>query len=48
MIALRPDRIALYGYAHMPSCSRRSARSTAATCPTRTTKLALLQLAIDG
>ena len=48
VIALRPDRIALYAYAHLPERFRRSAASTRRTCPTAPLRVGLLSAAIEG
>ncbi|KRG82907.1 coproporphyrinogen III oxidase [Stenotrophomonas daejeonensis] len=43
----RPDRLAIYSYAHLPSMFRPQQRIHAEDLPTPETKLALLQCAID-
>ena len=43
----RPDRLAIYSYAHLPSMFRPQQRIHAKDLPTPETKLALLQCAID-
>src|SRR5688572_2875551 len=43
----RPDRIAIYGYAHMPHIFKAQTQIEAAQLPDPETKLALLQLAIE-
>jgi len=43
----RPDRIAVYGYAHMPQIFKAQNQIEAADLPDPATKLALLQLAIE-
>src|SRR5262245_45497090 len=43
----RPDRIAVYGYAHMPQLFKAQTQIDAADLPDAATKLALLQLAIE-
>jgi oxygen-independent coproporphyrinogen-3 oxidase len=45
--AARPDRIAIYGYAHMPQVFKAQTQIEAADLPEPSAKLALLQLAID-
>jgi oxygen-independent coproporphyrinogen III oxidase len=45
--AARPDRIAIYGYAHMPQIFKAQTQIEADDLPDPTAKLALLQLAID-
>ena len=47
MIAARPDRLAVYSYAHLPDLFKPQQRIDAADLPSPETKLALLQLAID-
>lgn len=44
---LRPDRIALYGYAHLPHLFKPQQRIVAAELPDAETRLALLQRAIE-
>jgi oxygen-independent coproporphyrinogen III oxidase len=44
--AARPDRVAIYGYAHMPQIFKPQTQIEAADLPDPTAKLALLQLAI--
>ena len=49
VVGLRPDRIALYAYAHLPRALQgAAAESRRTTCPTPATKLALLGLAIGA
>src|SRR5690606_15350071 len=43
----RPDRLAIYGYAHMPNLFRPQQRINADELPSAQTKLDLLRLAID-
>jgi oxygen-independent coproporphyrinogen-3 oxidase len=45
--AARPDRIAIYGYAHMPQVFKAQTQIEAAELPDAATKLSLLQLAIE-
>jgi oxygen-independent coproporphyrinogen-3 oxidase len=45
--AARPNRIAIYGYAHMPQIFKAQTQIEAADLPDPATKLALLQLAVD-
>jgi oxygen-independent coproporphyrinogen-3 oxidase len=45
--AARPDRIAIYGYAHMPHIFKAQTQIEATDLPDPSAKLALLQLAID-
>src|SRR6185503_12778712 len=47
MIAARPDRLAVYGYAHLPGLFKPQQRIDAADLPAPDMKLALLQLAIE-
>jgi len=47
VIAARPDRIAIYGYAHMPHIFKAQTQIEAADLPSPERKLALLQLAIE-
>ena len=47
VIAARPDRLAVYSYAHLPDLFKPQQRIDAADLPSPETKLALLQLAID-
>ena len=44
---MRPDRVAVYGYAHMPHLFKPQKQLNAALLPTPDTRLALLQLAIE-
>jgi oxygen-independent coproporphyrinogen III oxidase len=46
VIALRPDRIALYGYAHLPQRFKPQRRIDAQLLPTAAEKSAMLQLAL--
>ena len=47
VVAMRPDRLAVYSYAHLPSLFRPQKQIQAADLPTPDTKLGLLQLAIE-
>jgi oxygen-independent coproporphyrinogen III oxidase len=47
VIALNPDRIALYSYAHVPWLSPHQAHMPESTLPTTEVKFALLQLALQ-
>jgi coproporphyrinogen III oxidase-like Fe-S oxidoreductase len=47
IVAARPDRLAIYGYAHMPQLFRAQKQIPDAMLPTPEAKLALLQLAIE-
>jgi oxygen-independent coproporphyrinogen-3 oxidase len=47
VMAARPDRVAIYGYAHMPQIFKAQTQIDAADLPDPTTRLALLQLAIE-
>jgi oxygen-independent coproporphyrinogen-3 oxidase len=47
IIDAKPDRLAVYGYAHLPKLVKAQTRIDAATLPTRDVKLSLLQLAIE-
>jgi oxygen-independent coproporphyrinogen-3 oxidase len=47
VLQARPDRLAIYGYAHMPQLFRAQKRIDEAALPTPPDKLALLQLAVD-
>jgi oxygen-independent coproporphyrinogen III oxidase len=47
VIAARPERLAVYSYAHLPDLFKPQRRIDAADLPTPEAKLALLQLAID-
>lgn len=46
VVALRPDRIAAYSYAHLPELFKSQAVMDAATMPSADTKMALLELTI--
>lgn len=46
-LALRPDRIAVYGYAHMPAAFKAQRQIRAADLPDRGERLALLQLTVE-
>lgn len=47
VVALRPDRIAAYGYAHMPQLFKGQRAIASATLPDTDTRLQLLQLTTD-
>jgi oxygen-independent coproporphyrinogen-3 oxidase len=47
VLQVRPDRLAVYGYAHLPSLFRAQQRIDATDLPSPETKLGLLQLAIE-
>ena len=47
VIAARPDRLAVYSYAHLPDLFKPQRHIDAADLPSPETKLSLLQLAID-
>ena len=47
VLAVRPDRLAVYGYAHLPELFRPQRQINPADMPSGETKLALLQLAIE-
>jgi len=47
VIAARPDRLAVYGYAHLPELFKAQRQIESADLPTPDGKLALLQLAIE-
>jgi oxygen-independent coproporphyrinogen-3 oxidase len=47
VIAARPDRLAVYGYAHLPQMFKAQRQIPDALLPTPDAKLALLQLAIE-
>jgi oxygen-independent coproporphyrinogen-3 oxidase len=47
VLAARPERIAIYGYAHMPQVFKAQIQIDAADLPEPAEKLALLQLAIE-
>lgn len=47
-IAMRPDRIALYSYAHLPELFKPQRRVVAADLPSPETKLSLLAAAVDA
>jgi len=47
VLAARPERIAIYGYAHMPQVFKAQTQIVAADLPDPAAKLALLQLAIE-
>jgi oxygen-independent coproporphyrinogen-3 oxidase len=47
VLDVRPDRLAIYGYAHLPDLFKAQRQIEAADLPSPEAKLALLQLAID-
>jgi len=47
VVGMRPDRLAVYSYAHLPEMFKAQRQIDAAHLPDADTKLALLQLAID-
>jgi oxygen-independent coproporphyrinogen-3 oxidase len=47
VIAMRPDRLAVYGYAHMPQVFKAQRQMQPGDLPNAATRLALLQLAVD-
>jgi oxygen-independent coproporphyrinogen-3 oxidase len=47
VVAMRPDRLAIYGYAHMPHVFKAQRQIRSAELPDPAARLALLQLAID-
>ncbi|MEO8018841.1 MAG: oxygen-independent coproporphyrinogen III oxidase [Pseudomonadota bacterium] len=47
ILAARPDRLAVYGYAHMPKLFKAQRQIVASDLPDPETKLSLLRLAID-
>lgn len=47
VLELRPDRLAVYGYAHMPQLFKAQRRIDATTLPDAELRIALLSLAID-
>ncbi len=47
VIAMRPDRLAVYGYAHMPQLFKAQRRIRQEELPDASTRMALLQLAIE-
>ena len=47
VVDLRPDRLAVYGYAHMPSMFKAQKRIIAGDLPSAEERIVLLQLAID-
>ena len=47
VVAARPDRLAVYSYAHLPEMFKAQRQIDAADLPTATEKLGLLQLAIE-
>jgi oxygen-independent coproporphyrinogen-3 oxidase len=47
VLATRPDRLAVYGYAHLPSMFKAQRQSHSADLPDNETKLGLLALAVE-
>ncbi len=47
VVQMRPDRLAVYGYAHMPHVFKAQRKIYAEDLPDAATRLALLQLAVD-
>lgn len=47
VVAMRPDRLAIYGYAHLPELFKPQKQIDATDLPTPEAKLGLLQLAIE-
>ncbi len=47
VIAARPERVAVYGYAHLPSLFKAQRQIAAADLPTPEARVALLQLAVE-
>ncbi len=47
VIAQRPDRLAVYGYAHMPQLFKAQRQIVAADLPDASTRLSLLQMAVQ-
>ena len=47
VIAMRPDRLAVYGYAHMPQLFKAQRKIKSGDLPNAATRLALLQLTVD-
>lgn len=47
VIGMRPDRLAVYGYAHMPAAFKAQRQIRAEDLPDAETRLRLLQLAVD-
>jgi oxygen-independent coproporphyrinogen-3 oxidase len=47
VIAMRPDRLAVYGYAHMPQLFKGQRQIASEELPNEATRLALLRLAIE-
>ncbi len=47
VIEMRPDRLAVYGYAHMPQLFKAQRQIRSADLPNAATRLALLQLTVD-
>jgi oxygen-independent coproporphyrinogen-3 oxidase len=47
VLGMRPDRLAIYGYAHLPKLIKAQTRIDASKLPVRDVKLGLLQLAIE-
>jgi oxygen-independent coproporphyrinogen-3 oxidase len=46
VVAMRPDRLAIYGYAHMPQVFKAQRQMVPSELPDAATRLALLQLAV--
>ena len=47
VVAMRPDRLAVYGYAHMPQAFKAQRQIRSEELPNAAERLALLQLAVD-
>jgi oxygen-independent coproporphyrinogen-3 oxidase len=47
VIGMRPDRLAVYGYAHMPQMFKAQRQIRASDLPNAATRLSLLQLTVD-
>jgi oxygen-independent coproporphyrinogen-3 oxidase len=47
VLEMRPDRLAIYGYAHMPEMFKAQRQIDSADLPDAATKLSLLQLAVE-
>ena len=47
VVEMRPDRLAVYGYAHMPKLFKAQRQIRASDLPNAATRLALLQLTVD-
>ena len=48
VVALKPDRVALYGYAHLPARFKPQRHIDASTLPNATQKTAMLAMALDA